>query len=81
MAKKKPSIVKNIILIALVVACVVLLVRHFHIKGFCLIEPSSLYASGQPRGMDYIRLRYKYHIATIVNIRPLSEKKRGKLAD
>ena len=51
----------------------VLLVRHFHIKDFCTIEPAVLYTSDQPRGMDYTRLRYKYHIATIVNIRPLTE--------
>jgi len=32
-----------------------------------------LYTSGQPRGMDYTRLLYKYHIGTIVNVRSASE--------
>lgn len=32
-----------------------------------------LYISGQPRGMDYTRLLYKYHIAAIVNIRSTFE--------
>lgn len=75
MGKKKPSIVKQIIVIALIITGIVLLVRHFHIRAFHSIEPGVLYTSGQPRGMDYTRLRYKYHITTIVNIRPLSEKK------
>ena len=51
------------------------LVRHFHIKDFCIIEPAVLYTSGQPRGMDYPRLLYRYHITTIVNIRSPSEHK------
>jgi tyrosine-protein phosphatase SIW14 len=75
MSKKKPTIAKKIFIILLIAAGVYLMVKHFHIKGFCTIEPGVLYASGQPRGMDYTRLRYKYHITTIVNIRPLSEKK------
>jgi protein tyrosine phosphatase (PTP) superfamily phosphohydrolase (DUF442 family) len=73
MSKKKPTIAKKIFIILLIAAGIVLLVRHFHINDFCTIEPAVLYASGQPRGMDYTRLRYKYHIATIVNIRPLTE--------
>jgi protein tyrosine/serine phosphatase len=56
-------------------ASVYLLVKHFHIKDFRIIEPAVLYTSGQPRGMDYTRLRYKYHIATIVNIRTIAEHK------
>ncbi len=75
MAKRKTSILNKIIVIAIIIAAIVLLVRHFHIKDFASIEPGTLYTSGQPRGMDYMRLRYKYHIATIINIRPLSEEK------
>ncbi len=75
MAKRKSSILNKIIIIAIVITAIVLLVRHFHIKDFASIAPGTLYTSGQPRGMDYMRLRYKFHIATIVNIRPLSEKK------
>jgi protein tyrosine/serine phosphatase len=73
MSKKKPTIAKKIFIILLIAAGVYLMVKHFHIKGFCTIEPGVLYTSGQPRGMDYARLRYKYHIATIVNIRPITE--------
>jgi protein tyrosine/serine phosphatase len=73
MSKKKPTIAKKIFIILLIAAGIYLMVKHFHIKGFCTIEPGVLYASGQPRGMDYTRLRYKYHIATIVNIRPITE--------
>ena len=40
---------------------------------FRVIEPDVLYTSGQPRGMDYTRLLYRYHIATIINIRPVFE--------
>ena len=49
------------------------LVKHFHIKNFQVIKPGVLYTSGQPRGMDYTRLLYKYHIATFVNLRSASE--------
>lgn len=73
MSRNKPSIVKKIFVITLIAAGLYLLVRHFHIKDFCIIEPGILYTSGQPRGMDYARLRYKYHITTIINIRPLTE--------
>jgi protein tyrosine/serine phosphatase len=52
---------------------VILLVRHFHIPDFQIVKPGVLYTSGQPRGMDYTRLLYRYHLATIVNIRPVSE--------
>ncbi|HUS72346.1 MAG TPA: hypothetical protein VMY06_04705 [Sedimentisphaerales bacterium] len=70
--KKKHSPVA-IFVILLVVAAVVLLVRHFHIKNFHVIKPEALYTSGQPRGMDYTRLLYKYHIGTIVNVRSAAE--------
>lgn len=59
--------------VLLVVIVVVVLVRHFHVKNFHVIEPGVLYTSGQPRGMDYTRLLYKYHIATFVNVRCSSE--------
>ncbi len=59
----------GLIIILLITAAVVLLVRHFHIKRFRIIEQGVLYTSSQPRGMDYTRLLYKYHIATIVNVR------------
>ncbi|MHC4397663.1 MAG: fused DSP-PTPase phosphatase/NAD kinase-like protein [Planctomycetota bacterium] len=68
--KKSPT---GLIITLLIVAAIVLLVRHFHIKNFNVIKPEVLYTSGQPRGMDYTRLLYKYHIATIVNIRSASE--------
>lgn len=69
--KKQSRVVLYVIL--LVTAVVILLVRHFHIKNFHTIEPGVLYTSGQPRGMDYTRLLYKYHIGTIVNVRSASE--------
>ena len=72
MKKKKQSLVA-LYVILLVTAAVILLVRHFHIKNFHTIKPGVLYTSGQPRGMDYTRLLYKYHIGTIVNIRSASE--------
>jgi len=71
--KKKKQSPIGLIIILLVTAAVILLVRHFHIKNFHTIEPGVLYTSGQPRGMDYTRLLYKYHIGTIVNVRSPSE--------
>jgi protein tyrosine/serine phosphatase len=68
MKKKKPPIGFVIILLVAVTGTV-LLVKHFHIKGFQIIRRDVLYVSGQPTGMDYTRLLYKYHIATIVNVR------------
>jgi protein tyrosine/serine phosphatase len=59
--------------IVVLTAAGLLLVRHFYIKDFCIIEPDVLYTSDQPRGMDYTRLLYNYHIATIVNVRPAPE--------
>lgn len=72
MEKKKRS-PKGLIIALLITAAVILLVRHFHIKNFHIVEPEVLYTSGQPRSMDYTRLLYKYHIATIVNVRCASE--------
>ena len=71
--KKKKQSSAGLIIILLIIAAVILLVRHFHIKNFHSIEPGVLYTSGQPRGMDYTRLLYKYHIGTIVNVRSPSE--------
>jgi len=72
MQKKKHS-PNTLIITLLITAAAILLVRHFHIKNFNIVEPEVLYTSGQPRGMDYTRLLYKYHIATIVNVRCASE--------
>jgi len=71
--KKKKQSPVALIVILLAVAAVILLVRHFHIKNFHVIKPDVLYTSGQPRGMDYTRLLYKYHIGTIVNVRSAAE--------
>ncbi len=70
---KRNGNLRALIIVVLIIIAAVLLVRHFHIKRFCVIEPGVLYTSGQPRGMDYTRLLYKYHIATIVNVRSPSE--------
>lgn len=69
--KKKPF--QQIITVVFIIVAAVLLVRHFHIRDFRIIAPEVLYVSGQPHGMDYMRLLYKYHLETIVNIRPTSE--------
>jgi protein tyrosine/serine phosphatase len=71
--KKKKQSLAALYIILVAVAVIIFLVRHFHIKNFHIIEPGVLYISGQPRGMDYPRLLYRYHIATIVNVRPASE--------
>ncbi len=71
--KKKQQPWRGLTAILLVVAAAIFLNKHFHIDDFCVIEPGVLYASGQPRGMDYTRLLYNYHIATIVNVRSASE--------
>jgi protein tyrosine/serine phosphatase len=73
MGKKKKQSLAALYIILIAAAAIVFLVRHFHIKNFHVIEPGVLYTSGQPRGMDYYRLLYKYHIATFVNVRPASE--------
>ncbi|MCK4913022.1 MAG: dual specificity protein phosphatase family protein [Planctomycetes bacterium] len=70
--KNKKSYLGWLIILAITLTAIIL-VRHFHIKNFCIIEDGTLYTSGQPRGMDYTRLLYKYHIATIVNVRTNSE--------
>jgi protein tyrosine/serine phosphatase len=71
MKKRIPTV--RLAVILLIVAAVIILVRHFHIRDFCIVKPGVLYTSDQPRGMDYTRLLYKYHIATIVNVRSPSE--------
>ncbi len=71
--KNKQRPLRTLIFILLIAAAIILLVRHFHIDDFCVVEPGVLYTSDQPRGMDYARLLYNYHIAAIVNIRPTSE--------
>jgi protein tyrosine/serine phosphatase len=71
--KQKPF--KSIGSIGMVIIAAILLVSHFHIKDFCVIIPDVLYTSGQPRNMDYMRLLYKYHLSTIVNVRPATEHK------
>ncbi len=70
---RKKKLFSMPITILLVLAAVVLLVKHFHIPDFHVIKPGILYTSGQPRRMDYTRLLYRYHIATIVNVRLVSE--------
>ncbi len=75
MNKKKQPISRLIITLLIIAIAVHLLYHHFHINDFRVIEPAVLYTSGQPRGMDYTRLLYKYHITTIVSVRPPSERK------
>jgi protein tyrosine/serine phosphatase len=70
---KKKQLLKGIIITLLIIAAAKLLFDHFHINNFRTVEPGVFYTSGQPSGMDYTRLFYSYHIATIVNIRPASE--------
>jgi len=72
LAKNKKQSLAALWIILIAVAAI-FLVRHFHIKNFHIIEPEVLYTSGQPRRMDYTRILYKYHIATIVNVRSASE--------
>ncbi|MCX5633134.1 MAG: tyrosine-protein phosphatase [Phycisphaerae bacterium] len=55
--------------LTVIILSIIGLVRHFHIKNFQVIAPGVLYTSGQPQGLDYTRLLYKYHIATFVNLR------------
>jgi protein tyrosine phosphatase (PTP) superfamily phosphohydrolase (DUF442 family) len=59
--------------LTVIILGIVGLVRHFHIKNFQTIAPGVLYTSGQPQGLDYTRLLYKYHIATFVNLRNSDE--------
>ena len=55
--------------LTIIILSVIGLTKHFYIKNFQTITPGVLYTSGQPQGMDYTRLLYKYHIATFVNLR------------
>lgn len=71
--KNKKLPIGFVIVLLVVITGVVLLVKHFHIKGFQTVREDVLYVSGQPRGMDYTRLLYKYHIATILNVRSSTE--------
>jgi len=71
--KKNNPLTTAFVVVLLLAAAVVLLIRHFSITNFHIVRPGVLYTSGQPRGMDYTRLLYKYHIATIVNIRSAAE--------
>jgi protein tyrosine/serine phosphatase len=70
---KKKSAFSKYIVLAVIALAVYGLVKHFHIDGFRVVKDGVLYASAQPRGMDYTRLMYKYHIGTIVNVRMESE--------
>jgi protein tyrosine/serine phosphatase len=71
--KKKKQSLAALYITLVAIAAIILLVRHFHIKNFNVVEPRVLYTSGQPKGMDYTRLLYKYHIATIINLRSQTE--------
>jgi hypothetical protein len=68
--KKYLGLILRILLVGFVFF---LLFQHFYIKDFRILVPDILYVTGQPRGMDYMRLHYKYHIATIVNVRSATE--------
>ena len=70
---RKNKLIRTIITVVVLITVVVVLVQHFHIRYFHTVEPEVLYTSGQPRGMDYPRLLYRYHIATIVNVRMAPE--------
>jgi protein tyrosine phosphatase (PTP) superfamily phosphohydrolase (DUF442 family) len=70
---KNKNPLRTVVTILLIAAVCALLVKHFHIKNFNTLSPGVLYTSGQPRGMDYTRLLYKYHIATIINLRSSAE--------
>lgn len=70
MKTKNRSLIVNLLVFCLII---ILGVRHFYIKDFRIIQGGILYVSDQPRGMDYARLAYKYHIASIINVRTVSE--------
>jgi protein tyrosine phosphatase (PTP) superfamily phosphohydrolase (DUF442 family) len=72
MNKKKNSW-QAFLFAAALILLIVLMVKHFHVQDFRIVHKDILYISGQPRGMDYTRLLYKYHIGTIVNVRPAAE--------
>lgn len=69
---KKKSI-SPIVILVLIICISILAVKHFHIADFRVISSEKFYTSGQPKGMDYFRLLYKYHISTIINVRASSE--------
>lgn len=71
--KKKGQGWKMPLMLIVGIAIMIGMVRHFHIKNFHCVVPGVLYTSGQPRGMDYTRLMYKYHITTFVNVRQSDE--------
>jgi protein tyrosine/serine phosphatase len=66
---KKKNPLLTFIIIAIIAGAIVMLVKSFRIKDLHVVSPGILYTSAQPRGMDYTRLLYKYHIGTIVNLR------------
>jgi protein tyrosine/serine phosphatase len=70
---KKKSPLQTIITIAIIAGAIVMLVKNFMIPDFNCVSPGILYTSAQPRGMDYTRLLYKYHISTIINLRSPAE--------
>jgi protein tyrosine/serine phosphatase len=70
---KKKNPLRTIITIAIIAGAIGLLIKNFWIPELACISPGVLYTSGQPRGMDYTRLLYKYHIATIINLRSPAE--------
>ncbi|NIA17234.1 MAG: hypothetical protein GWO86_02685 [Planctomycetes bacterium] len=72
MKKQRRNIIP-FICIAAAILIIIALQRHFSIRNFHVIEPDILYTSGQPRGMDYTRLLYKYHIGTFINLRSEDE--------
>jgi protein tyrosine/serine phosphatase len=65
---KKKSPLRTIIILAIIAAAIVLLVQDIMIPNLKCISPGILYTSGQPTGLDYTRLLYKYHIDTIINL-------------
>jgi protein tyrosine/serine phosphatase len=71
--KKNKNKFTGWIVLALIIVAAASIVRHFTIQNFNIVKDDVLYTSGQPRGMDYIRLLYKYHIAAIVNVRSTTE--------
>lgn len=71
MKKKNP--LRTIITVAIIAGAILMLVKSFRIPAFNCVSPGILYTSGQPRGMDYTRLLYKYHIGTIINLRSPAE--------
>jgi hypothetical protein len=70
---KKKNPLLTLIIIAILAGAIVMLVNSFRIKDLHVISPGVLYTSAQPRGMDYTRLLYKYHIGAIVNLRSPAE--------